>query len=197
MARWQSREFAISRASAHGAHPAAWGTVFCVDTLAGPAYHASGSRPFFVSLAGIVLMIARVRLLLTMLFAAGYLAQALVLGVIHLHTGDDSNCDGQTNGCLATEEWSPCEHSHGGCHGSHECLPSDSRDDHGHRRSPAHNHENCSICHHLVAQSISTESVRSPLVGEAVELVESARPIFHQVAQPRIHFSRGPPAQCC
>ena len=142
-------------------------------------------------------MIARIRHLLTMLFAAGYLAQTLVLGVVHIHSGDGSKCDGQVNGCLAVEEWSEHDHPHAGCHGSHDHSPADSRDDTEPRRLPAHDHENCSICRHLVERPISADSVRPPLVGEAIEPIEPALPIFYRIALPQIHFSRGPPAQSC
>ena len=142
-------------------------------------------------------MNSRLRLLLTILFAAGYLAQSLVLGVVHLHTGERSQCDGQISDCVAVETRSGHNHSHGGCHESHDQSPTDGRDDTGSGRSPDHDHENCSICRHLVEKTISAESVCPPLAGETVEPIKVTLPIFYRVALPRTHFSRGPPAQCC
>jgi hypothetical protein len=146
-------------------------------------------------------MITRLRLFLTMLFAAGYLCQSLVLGVIHLHMSDGSRCDGQISGCAAVETQAP---SHRSCHGSHnQCpsdngqCPSDDRSDGGSGRRPAHDHENCSICHHLVEKTLSAEAVCPPRTGEAVEPIETALPIFYPAPLPRTQFSRGPPAQSC
>ena len=143
-------------------------------------------------------MITRLRPFLTILFAAGYLCQSLVLGVIHLHMSDGSWCDGQISGCVAVETQ---PHSHGGCHGTHDQSSADNgqspADDRDSGRRPAHDHENCSICQHLVEKTLSAESVCLPLTGEAVEPIETALPISYPVPLPRTHFSRGPPAQCC
>ena len=142
-------------------------------------------------------MTSKLRPLLTALFAAGYLAQSLVLGVVHIHTGQQSQCDGQVGNCAASRVRVTHDHVHGHCHGSHEQAPAHGHDDSRSRQTPDHDHENCSICRHLVEKPLSAESVGPLLVSEIVEPIEVTAPIFYWVALTRTHFSRGPPAQCC
>ena len=141
-------------------------------------------------------MFLKLRPLLTTLFAAGYLAQVIFLGVAHHHTVDrcahGSQCSVDLQGRSSEHE-----HPHGACEEPRCHSPIEQQGGSKPTRKPAHNEENCSVCHFLAASSATAESVSLQQVGEIVDSIEFTPPVFYAVSLTQIHLPRGPPTRSC
>ena len=141
---------------------------------------------------------------LTFLFAASFLAQTTLMGVLHVHFGHDCATHSHTSAEPADSKatcWRLPEDQHGVCcpcgtghvstHGQHE------GDDSKREPPTPHDHDNCSICQVLAQRLIAVEYVIVPEVGERLELVNVSPAVCYTASPQLLRYSRGPPAGTC
>lgn len=138
-------------------------------------------------------MTGKLRIYITILLSALYLAETLVVGVTHRHWCGSPPLEVCDRNGLSEHEACDGIHEHT-CSSVTEEAGSKSEQDSQPPRAPCHDEDNCPICRHLAQRFLCEQPVSQPFSGELVELVQPVRPVFYAATVRLAHRSRGPPA---